>query len=921
MSKTLRITIFRLVIFDRTVNQAGKNIMKLALKSAGLLLAALAFLQGIATKQALSTPIVPAKDGTGTVATPQGNTIEITGGRLSGDGRNLFHSFEEFGVSTSQTANFISNPQINNILGRIVDGTSTVNGLIKVTGGNSNLYLMNPSGIVFGANARLDVAGDFNATTANSIGFGSHFFNASGDNNYPVLAGKPSSFNFTTPQPSAIINSGNLAVNPGKSLILIGGTVASTGTLSAPGGKITVAAVPGQNMVRISQSGQILSVELPASKVPNSTLDTKAEASSLPQLLTGGDISHAKGLSSNSKGEVILTGSGIKIEPGDVAVRQLNSRNATLSADRNLTLVNSNLRTSRDMNLLAEDTVVARDSVAKPFVAKAGGNLNIQGNKSVDILALNHPRTTPFESDRNLTIASDGTISGDAHYTAGGDFSIRNLSGSPGKFVSIHDPVITSNGDVTLGDYTGASLKIVAGGKINITGNVLINAIDPALDPNTRVFTLQAGVPGTTDNVPFTGTPAEYFDDTGSYATFSKSPATTPATITVVGTIDSDNSQPLRVNVSATGDISTQTIRSYGADIHIKSSNGSINTSDPVNQVYNLDSRNSSSNAGKVTITAPNGNITTGDIYTSPSDYGTGTSGNGGDITLKAGGNISTETLKSSSICEGCTSSGNAGAIALQGKDIETKLIDARSIGSGKGGNVDITAAGYVRVTNASTALNSTDFSIATSGSGGGGAVTIKHQGGVATPPTPFLVGDSTTNGTAKSITTGTSTISPPQSIPGGYTSGNININNSLPEPTPSPSPEPVIMPSPNPNPVIMPSPNPNPVTPPSPNPNPVTPPSPNPNPVIMPSPNPVIMPSPNPSENFQLDKGIDKDFQGKTRSQVPIVRPNDEKPLLCAADNLAQEERQVLQLPRCQNRPEFLNKPAKLNNQKELTP
>ncbi|MBD1836100.1 filamentous hemagglutinin N-terminal domain-containing protein [Cyanobacteria bacterium FACHB-472] len=899
--------------------------MKLALKSAGLLLAPLAFLQGIDTKQALSTPITPAKDGTGTVATPQGNTIEITGGRLSGDGRNLFHSFEEFGVSTNQTANFISNPQINNILSRIVDGKpSTIAGLIKVTGGTSNLYLMNPSGIVFGANARLDVAGDFNATTANSIGFGSHLFNASGDNNYAVLSGKPSSFNFTTPQPGAIINSGNLAVNHGKNLVLIGGTVASTGTLSAPGGNITVAAVPGQNMVRISESGQILSVELPASKVPNSTLDTKAEASSLPQLLTGGDISHAKGLSTNSTGEVILTGSGIKVEPGDVAVRQLNSRNATLSADRNLTLVNSNLRTSRDMNLLAKDTVVARDSVAKPFVAKAGGNLNIQGNKSVDILALNHPETTPFKSDRNLTIASDGNISGDAHYSAGGDFSIRNLSGGVGKFVSIYDPVITSDGDVTLGDYTGASLKIVARGKINITGNVLINAIDPALDANTRVFILQAGVPGTTDNVPFTGTPAEYFDDTGSYATFSKSPATTPATITVAGTIDSENSQPLRVNVSATGDISTQTIRSYGADININSSNGSINTSDPVNQVYNLDSRNGSSNAGKVTLTAPNGNITSGDIYSSGSDYGTGTAGSGGDITLKAGGNIVTETLNSSSICEGCTSSGNAGAIALQGKDIETKLIDARSIGSGKGGNVDITAAGYVRVTNASTALNSTNFSIATSGSGGGGAVTIKHQGGVATPPTPFVVGDSTTNGTAKSITTGTSTISPPESIPGVYTSGNININSSLPVTPPSPTPTPVTPPSPTPTPVTPPSPNPTPVIMPSPNPNPVTPPSPTPTPVTPPSPNPspVIMPSPNPRDNFQLDKGIDKDLQGKTRSQVPIVRPNEEKPLLCAADSLAQEERLVLQkLPRCQNRPEFLPKPAKLNNQKQLTP
>ncbi|MBD2005360.1 hypothetical protein [Funiculus sociatus] len=61
------------------------------------------------------------------------------------------------------------------------------------------------------------------------------------------------------------------------------------------------------------------------------------------------------------------------------------------------------------------------------------------------------------------------------------------------------------------------------------------------------------------------------------------------------------------------------------------------------------------------------------------------------------------------------------------------------------------------------------------------------------------------------------------------------------------------------------------------------------------PNPNPLTWRSPNPSNNFQLDKG--------------------------AADSLAQEERRVLQLPRCQNPPEFLPKPAKLNNQKQLTP
>ena len=95
-------------------------------------------------------PITPAADGTNTVVTPDGNRYDISGGSLSPEGANLFHSFTQFGLSEGQTANFLTNPNIQNILGRITGGNpSLINGLIKVTGGNSNLFLMNPAGMIF----------------------------------------------------------------------------------------------------------------------------------------------------------------------------------------------------------------------------------------------------------------------------------------------------------------------------------------------------------------------------------------------------------------------------------------------------------------------------------------------------------------------------------------------------------------------------------------------------------------------------------------------------------------------------------------------------------------------------------------------------------------------------------------------------
>jgi filamentous hemagglutinin family protein len=255
----------------------------------------------------------------GTVVNQDGNTFNIEGGTQAGS--NLFHSLEKFGLNKDQIANFLSKPEIQNILGWITGGeASVINGLIKVTGGNSNLFLINPAGIIFGPNASLNVPAAFTATTANGIGFGDKWFNAVGTNDYTSLLGNPDAFAFTQPEAGAIINAGNLAVESGQNLTLLGGTVISTGTVSAPGGKVTIAAVPGEKLVRISQEGSVLSLDLP--------VETKAAINppdftpkSLPDLLTGGNLDGATGVSVEN-GVVKLTNSGVTIPntPGTVVI-------------------------------------------------------------------------------------------------------------------------------------------------------------------------------------------------------------------------------------------------------------------------------------------------------------------------------------------------------------------------------------------------------------------------------------------------------------------------------------------------------------------------------------------------------------------------------------------------------------------------
>jgi filamentous hemagglutinin family protein len=259
-------------------------------------------------KIVLGQAILPANDGTGTFITPNGNRFDINGGKKSADGANLFHSFQQFGLNEGQIANFLTNPSIQNILGRVVGGNpSVINGLITVTGGNSNLFLMNPSGIIFGANAQLNVPADFTATTATGIGFNSGWFNAGGSNDYSSLIGTPSLFAFFIKPSGNIVNNGILAVTPGQTLRLMSPITINNGQLEAPGGNIITTILLDKNVLRISQPGHLLNLEIPVkpqSGFPNPNFLKPEE---LPELLTGGNEKNAANIIINSNGQLVLT--------------------------------------------------------------------------------------------------------------------------------------------------------------------------------------------------------------------------------------------------------------------------------------------------------------------------------------------------------------------------------------------------------------------------------------------------------------------------------------------------------------------------------------------------------------------------------------------------------------------------------------
>jgi filamentous hemagglutinin family protein len=105
---------------------------------------------------------------------PNQNIRGIESDRIDGGairGSNLFHSFQEFNIDNGRGAYFSNPENISNILSRVTgNNLSNILGTLGVLG-NANLFLINPNGIVFGPNARLDVGGSFFASTADGILF------------------------------------------------------------------------------------------------------------------------------------------------------------------------------------------------------------------------------------------------------------------------------------------------------------------------------------------------------------------------------------------------------------------------------------------------------------------------------------------------------------------------------------------------------------------------------------------------------------------------------------------------------------------------------------------------------------------------------------------------------------------------------
>lgn len=173
-------------------------------------------------------------------------TIPAESGTLRGN--NLFHSFRKFDLVKGDVADFAGPAGVQNILARVTGGApSSIDGSIRSQIPGANLFLINPSGIVFGPNASLNISGSFAASTADYLKMtdGVRFGAFIGADDSLLQSAPVASFGFLSSQPAEVrLEGGRLQVPRGKSVSLSGGSVQMEGgTIRATAGDINLAAV------------------------------------------------------------------------------------------------------------------------------------------------------------------------------------------------------------------------------------------------------------------------------------------------------------------------------------------------------------------------------------------------------------------------------------------------------------------------------------------------------------------------------------------------------------------------------------------------------------------------------------------------------------------------------------------------------
>ncbi|GAP94808.1 two-partner secretion domain-containing protein [Leptolyngbya sp. NIES-2104] len=378
---------------------------------------------------------------------------QIDGGAIRGS--NLFHSFQQFSIPTGGSASFNNTPTITNIITRVTGSdASNIDGVIRANG-TANLFLINPNGIVFGANAQLELGGSFLASTADRLVFDNGFgFSASDPQAPPLLTiSAPIGLQYGNRSGNVRSQGAILQVPNGQTLNLTGGNIAiEGGQLLAPGGRVELAGVAATGEVGLRQQGQEWRLNIPDGLARG---DVSIDNDAIVNVRSGGGGSIAiTARNFTGTGASTLVGAGIAAGLGTV---EAQAGNIDINATEAINL---------DEMIIANQVVAGGTGNA--------GNINIiTGTLSLTNGTQVSASTFGRGNAGNVTITASDAVSFDGEDSNG-------FSG--GAFSSVQSGGIGQGGNVTITTGTlsftnGAAVVTNTSGQGN-AGNITITASD-----------------------------------------------------------------------------------------------------------------------------------------------------------------------------------------------------------------------------------------------------------------------------------------------------------------------------------------------------------------------------------------------------------------------------------------------------------
>jgi len=175
----------------------------------------------------------------------QGNILSIT------NTPNAIINWQGFSIAPNEVTRFIQQNGSSNVLNRVVGLESSA--ILGALQSNGRVYLINPNGILFGPNARVDV----NALIASTLDI----------NNQDFLAGK---YKFNAGALAGKVdNQGAITTPSGGQIFLIAPDVQNSGVLTSPQGDILLAAGKSVHLVDSASPDLAVVVSAPENRALN----------------------------------------------------------------------------------------------------------------------------------------------------------------------------------------------------------------------------------------------------------------------------------------------------------------------------------------------------------------------------------------------------------------------------------------------------------------------------------------------------------------------------------------------------------------------------------------------------------------------------------------------------------------------------